>query len=538
MMMRSLCALLFSLVVGCIGCGRSASSDAPDISSDLHRPHPAAPAPTLLPTGWSGYATQESGKPVLEFEVAASSQESGGVFASPVASDQLGNIYLSYLDPSATVQVARKDPSGQVTTGVIETNSVIDPDHHNASMAIDKYGYLHVAWGMHNDPWKYKVSHAPRDVSSWDDIGPLMEGGASNPRGIPGTSITYPSFFKDRDGDLFVAFRHRVNNMGWDAGDESGGLARYSADANAANGRWTMLGGTNHPNASDPDNAAWGGKTLLWTGLPGVVTDGAYQSYMISHAVTHDGRIHIAWAFDENNVQGWEVNHFGYAVTADKGLTWSGAHGQSFPLLPMTDSYYDAVVSDTSQIWYQQPFIHISKDGLPRVSAVNDTIHATQWWRPSGSSWSGSNIGQGGSPGRVFADGYGTAYTFGWDSLMVTTDGGASWSSIPATAQPGDAIPDYDYLYSTANVRYMDYINDNAKRVYTIRFPGHVWQLSVSKCPSALSFDGRAGGRSVSSIAALSWDQDWRCESGTIYLYSAAGNPATLYTHPGIAATY
>jgi hypothetical protein len=281
--------------------------------------------PVLTP--WQGYASGETGTPTLEFEVQANSQESGGVFATPVASDDLGSIYLIWMDPNATVMVARKDPSGQVTTSVIETNSLIGPDHHNSSSEIDKYGYLHVVWGMHNSPWKYKVSTAPRDITKWDNIGPLSEapseGGAQNVRGVPGNDISYASFFKDRDGDLYLAFRHGVYLPGWNAGHQGGALARYSANPTASDGRWTMLGGTNYRYGTNPDNQPWGGRTLLWTGLDGVVGDAAYQSYMISHYVGHDGRIHIAWAFDENNTQGWEINHIGYAVSSDKGETWS-----------------------------------------------------------------------------------------------------------------------------------------------------------------------------------------------------------------------
>jgi hypothetical protein len=498
----------------------------------------AGSAGTLITSEWSVYASGETGTPELELEVAASSQEAGGVFATPVASDALGNVYLSYMDPAATVTVVRKDPDGQLTTAVIEANSMVDPDHHNSSIGIDKYGYLHVVWGMHNSPWRYKVSSAPRDISSWDDIGPLAEGGASNSRGIPGIDVTYASFFKDRDGDLFVAFRHRVNTGGWDAGDESGGLARYAADADASQGRWTMLGGTSHPHASEPDNQPWGGKTLLWTGLDGVIGDGAYQSYMISHAASHDGRIHIAFAFNENNVQSWEVNHFGYAVSSDKGETWAGSDGQSFASLPMTDTSYDEVVSDPNNLWYQEPFVHVGGDGLPCVSAVNDTVSAAQWWHRSGSTWSQSDIGQGGFPGLVFADGYGTVYTFGWGSLLSTTDSGSTWNALAVNADAGDALPDYDYLNSTANVRFMDFSDGANKRVYTMRFPGHVWSTPIGSCPTALLFDGQAVGRNVGSIGALSWDEDWRCEGGALYVYSAAGKPSTRWTTPGVAAIF
>jgi hypothetical protein len=511
--------------------GASDASRSPDASEWPD----AAPPPDggLLLGNWSAYASGEIPTPVLEFEVPANAQEAGGVFASPVASDEFGNIYLSWMDPSATVKVARKDPSGQLTISVIETNSVIDQDHHNSSIGIDKYGYLHVVWGMHNSPWRYKVSRAPRDISTWDDIGPMSEGTSQNVRGLPGQDISYASFFKDKDRDLYVSFRHRVNTQGWDSGDESGGLARYSADATVANGRWRMLGGTNHPHATEPANQPWEGRTLLWTGLDGVIGDGAYQSYMIGHFADHGGRIHIAWAFDENNVQGWEVNHLGYAVSADKGETWSRANGQAITSLPMTDTNYDQVVGDPNNLWYQQPWVHVGSDGLPVVSALNND-ETPQWWRPANSTWARSDIGQGGGPARVFADGYGRIYTFGWDALYYKPDVNAAWAQVPAVSSPWDVIPDSDYLFSTANVRYMDFVNSATKRVYTMRFSGHVWKAPATTCPSSLLFDGQAGGRNVSSTAGLVWDMDWRCEGGSIYVYSAGGQPSTRWTKPGV----
>jgi hypothetical protein len=499
----------------------------------------AAGGRSLLAAGWSGYASGETGKPVLEIEVAAHAKDGAGCFATPVASDELGNIYLSWLDPSGSLKVARKDPRGQVTTVVIDDKPLIDEDHHNASIALDRYGFLHVVWGMHNSPWRYKVSRAPRDITAWDDIGPLRDQDKANPRGLPGVEISYPSFFKDCDGDLYIAFRNRVSTRGWEAGDQSGGLARYAADAAARKGRWTMLGGKNHPHGDNPEIQAWGGKALLWTGRPGRPDSPAYQSYMISHAVGPDGRIHIAWAFNDNNPKAWDVNQFGYAVSADKGETWAGANGQRFDALPMTDTHYDKVVDDLTNVWYQMPFVFLGTDGRPWVSAKNDTVHVLQWWHPSGSAWVRSDIGQGGSPGRVFSDGYGKVYTFGWDALWTTTDAGAHWAQMPAPApHPGDTIPDYDYLYSTANVRYMTFVDGSVKRVYTLGLPGHVWKTAAPSRPKSLLFDGRAGGRRVDSVAALTWDRDFCYENGMLYLYSAAGEPSARWSHPGVEVVF
>ncbi len=494
---------------------------------------------SLLTAGWTSVDSGEAGQPVLEFEVPAHAKDGAGCFASPVASDDLGNIYLAWLDPSVRVMVARKDPSGHVTTAVIEEHAAIDEDHCNASVGIDKYGFLHVVWGVHNSPWKYKVSRAPRDITAWDDIGPLREGSASNARGLPGVEVSYPSFFKDRDGDLYIAFRNRVSTKGWEAGDQSGGLARYAADPEARKGRWTMLGGTNHPHADNPELAAWGGRALLWTGRAGRPDSAAYQSYMISHAVGRDGRIHLAWAFNDNNVKGWEVNQFGYAVSADKGETWAGADGQRFPSLPMTDTHYDEVVNDRENVWYQMPFVFLDADGRPWVSASNSTRRVLQWWHRAGASWERSDAGQGGSPGRVFSDGYGRAYTFGRDVLWTTSDAGAHWTQRPVPS-PGawNAIPDYDYLDATANLRYMAFVDGPRKRVYTIRFPGHVWKAAVPSSPRSLRFDGRAGGRRVGSVADLSWDMDFCYENGTLYVYSAAGSPSARWGHPGIEAAF
>jgi hypothetical protein len=118
---------------------------------------------------------------------------------------------------AASYEFVKRRPDGRLTTAIIVARSPVGPDPHNASAAVDRYGYLHAVWGMRNSPWRYKVSTRPRDITSWDDGGPLAEGTARSARGIPGIEISYPSFVKDADGDRFVALRHRVDSGGRDS---------------------------------------------------------------------------------------------------------------------------------------------------------------------------------------------------------------------------------------------------------------------------------------------------------------------------------
>jgi len=131
------------------------------------------------------------------------------------------------------------------TTTRNDTRTLLDPYHTQPSLAFDRNGYLHVAYNMHNLPWQYVVSHQPYDVRQFDFNGQSVtlsqldalrlsnkthypDVGKAQ---IPGNQITYPAFFKNRAGDLYLTYRYALRPArAWEERARAAGVARYDAD--------------------------------------------------------------------------------------------------------------------------------------------------------------------------------------------------------------------------------------------------------------------------------------------------------------------
>lgn len=136
---------------------------------------------------------------------------------------------------------------------VVDTRTIPDTYHTIPSVAFDRDGYIHVAYNMHNMPWQYSVSTKPFAIDDWAFRGELINDAQINAvyrhnktpfpnagaAAIPGTQITYPAFFKDRRGALFLTYRFARNpermflNRSF-----SGAIAKYEEQTK----RWRSVG--------------------------------------------------------------------------------------------------------------------------------------------------------------------------------------------------------------------------------------------------------------------------------------------------------
>lgn len=137
---------------------------------------------------------------------------------------------------------------------LIEPGTLNDPYHTQPSVGIDENGYVHVAYNMHNMPWQYKVSDLPLSISGFSFLGEKLRKsdrfavkvlnrtyfpGLGKAK-IPGNQITYPAFFNDRYGRLFITYRFAVRPARkFKERDYAGGIARYSAMSKS----WEPIGG-------------------------------------------------------------------------------------------------------------------------------------------------------------------------------------------------------------------------------------------------------------------------------------------------------
>lgn len=184
---------------------------------------------------------------------------------------------------------------------VIEKRTSLDTWHTQASISLDKEGYIHVAYNMHNFPWQYAVSTKPYDISSFTFKGQQITqqeidlahfdnktnfpdiGSAA----IPGNQITYPIFTKDRNDDLYVTYRFAVRpNRLFDERAFGAGIARYDVKSRT----WHSIGGNVVLNAPDASPYVMG----LTVQKPFAFEDG-YTVYLPTIGFDSTNAMHVVW---------------------------------------------------------------------------------------------------------------------------------------------------------------------------------------------------------------------------------------------------
>ncbi len=170
--------------------------------------------------------------------------------------------------------------------------------HNTISLVVDGQGYLHLAWGHHNSSLNYSRSLEPDSLV----MGPprAMVGNAEN-------SVTYPQFFRQRNGDLLFLYR----------------------EGGSGNGRLVM----NHYNVG----------RHKWSRRQDNLIDGEQQrSAYWDMTMGCDGSLHLAWNWRET--PDVATNHgLQYARSDDGGQTWTRTDGTRYTL-PITQKTAEVVV--------------------------------------------------------------------------------------------------------------------------------------------------------------------------------------------------
>ena len=195
----------------------------------------------------------------------------------------------------------------------IDDRTIYDEWHTAPSIAVDKAGYVHVAYNMHYLPWQYKRSTAPHSINEFAFLGQKITEHQRNrvindnyidfptlgTAAIPGNQITYPAFQKDRNNDLFISYRftatpkHRFTER-----TTSTGIAAYDVDSR----EWSAIGGSFPLDADDYEfHEDAGTSSIALAGQKG------WTSY------------HPRLMFDNNNVL--YVNWFWRAGTGGRELS-------------------------------------------------------------------------------------------------------------------------------------------------------------------------------------------------------------------------
>jgi len=139
------------------------------------------------------------------------------------------HVYLAIVVHGRRVRILQVPlDGGEAKIGKLDPDYVIAEDSHQVlTLGVDKAGYIHLTGGMHGGPWKYWISAKPEDVSKFVRLDPEQQGrknaqagpdkedpktasAVPGVQGPPGHGITYPHFYKDTAGDLFLHSRASV----------------------------------------------------------------------------------------------------------------------------------------------------------------------------------------------------------------------------------------------------------------------------------------------------------------------------------------
>ena len=335
---------------------------------------------------------------------------------------------------------------------LIESRTLDDRYHTGPSIGIDKYGFIHIAYNMHNMPWQYTVSERPGDISrfefrgeqltlkelelvKWKNLTPFPRFGAA---AIPGTQITYPAFFNDRKGNLYVTYRFATHpKRTWVDRGFAGAIARYDPDKKI----WTAIGGPVVVSSADADLP--GG--LKSTSIPAFAYKDRWSVYLIHLFFDVKNHMHVSWLWRKGGA-GVDCSTPGYACSADSGRTFLRADGTRYRL-PITPEESDVVVGgEEVQKFYAptciatdlsgSPLLLLNPIGFPRIlilpggakgkwsqpektpddaSVIYTDDEGTQWAFATGITVLRRSVGTGHKWRRVYSD---PAGDFGYPKIL------------------------------------------------------------------------------------------------------------------------
>lgn len=277
---------------------------------------------------------------------------------------------------------------------LVESRTIDDPWHTLGSIGIDKAGYIHVAYNMHNMPWQYSVSRRPEDVSEFDffgdrvDLMDIKEVKFNNrspffslgKAALPGTQVTYPAFFNDRYGELYITYRFALKpKLPWIDRVYSGGLAKYDVKSK----KWIPIGGVVDLSSEEADvHAATGSRVVT-----AFCSAKGWWANQVRLWFDKWNRMYLAWSWaDYGRFQlGLEPEpRFAFAYSSD-GMRFLKGDGQKYEL-PISYDESDFITENKGYRGVAN--VTIADEGKPIVMAIpaNKSYHYVVRSR-DGSGW-------------------------------------------------------------------------------------------------------------------------------------------------------
>lgn len=305
-----------------------------------------------------------------------------GGFQTPIDTYQ-GAVYTANVEPPAgpatvlnLVTVVRKgvraaDGTWNWTATAIDPRTADDPWHTQASLVVDRDGYIHVAYNMHNMPWQYTVSAKPGDISSFVFRGETVTdaqlatlevqnhdmtryfGSAA----IPGTKITYPVFAKDRQGELYVSYRFAVKPGQSAQVDQefAGAIAHYDRSTK----QWEAIGGAIPVTGADGLTPA--GAQPLSSVTAFAATWGQWVDNLQVFFDRSNG-MHVVWDWEDYRLGDNRPLVFSHAVSLDQGKSFTRMDGAA-AAAPIAMTTSETVVTTNPGQHSTASFVRIRPDG-------------------------------------------------------------------------------------------------------------------------------------------------------------------------------
>ena len=332
-----------------------------------------------------------------------------------------GVVYTANVEPAAgtaiginlqtIVRQGRRQADGQWTwtAKTIEGRTLDSPWHTAPSIAVDHENFVHAVYNMHNMPWQYSVSREPGSIDVFDfrgDALSLIQLGAVQyfnqtpfpalgTAAIPGTQITYPTFFSDRKGDLWVTYRFALKpKRTWSERIYGCGIARYDT----ATRSWTAIGGKV---PIGPEDAALGSSNTGSADTIAFCSNPGWWANEIRLWFDDANTMHVVWSWSDyiNSNDPHKRREFhAYARSSDGGQTFTRSDGAPYKLPIDLDS--SELVSPTPDHYggtsltgdrAGNPIIAIARHGEAfKIIRLDASAH--RWTAPEGSPWGASVI--------------------------------------------------------------------------------------------------------------------------------------------------
>ena len=298
------------------------------------------------------------------------------VFASGLAVSG-SEVFVTHLadqpshDHSLAVVIHHGHPSQgggwQWEDAVIDTTVIPDPYHTQPSLGIDRGNSVHVAYGMHNMPWQYMRSLGPMFSRGFQFLGQFIsqnerwqvrvlnhtpfkdEGHAA----IPGNQITYPTFFNDRKGQLYITYRYaRFPNAKFPERDFSGAIAAYDERRGVWELPYSRDMGRLHGNIAFASSHEW-------------------AVYLPRLAFDRANGMHVFW-FWRHSGPGRTAQDPSYAFSPDGGRHFYRSDGTAYTL-PITHEKAERIPILPGERFWPRAYLLVDQDDDLYVNLRNTT---------------------------------------------------------------------------------------------------------------------------------------------------------------------